>query len=327
MHHNGGHMYTFSAMNTQFLLDGLKKEQCEEAKQYVLQAEATLSRFSSDSELSEINAKKGEWVRVSQLTFQLLKEALLGFQETEGLFNPFLGAEIKKAGYNKSFELLIKEEQKAKILNKADTDFNLPKLQQERHCSAATQVQFDAKNMKINLAKHADLDLGGIAKGWVAQRLAEQFIGGGINAGLIDAGGDIVVWGKEPRQQVWGIEVANPFDPKSGIADLWIEDFTAIATSNVMKRSWLNIDGQRSNHIIDPRTGLSAESDLVQATVLSGNLTKSEQYAKCLLILGSEKGLPFLVKHSPDSAYIVVNKDGTLIASSNLASYCSEWKL
>ena len=316
-------MKTFAAMNTEFLLDGLSEGEAAMAQSMILDAERTFSRFREDSEVSAINRKRGDWTRVSELTFRLLEDAWQAYVATGGIFNPFLGAHLRQAGYDGSFETLS---QKGPARRKEEKD---------KDCSAAPLgcpadqpvLLFDAAAGAVLLAEKAELDLGGFAKGWIAQHTAERLLWSGTKAGLIDAGGDIILWGSEPRQGVWGVEVSHPLNPDDGIADLWLEGMTAMATSNVIKRSWVGSSGRRAHHILDPRTRRPVESDILQATVLTRDLAAAEQYAKSLIILGSAEGIPWLAGQNQAAAYIAVRQDGTILTSDNLSWYCKEWKV
>ena len=316
-------MKTFAAMNTEFLLDGLSEADTATAETMILHGERTFSRFREDSEVSVINRNKGRWTRVSELTFRLLEDAWRAYVVTGGIFNPFLGADLRRAGYDGSFETLS-QTMPTRRKEEKDKDCSATPL----GCPADQPVLlFDAAAGAVLLAETAELDLGGFAKGWIAQYAAERLLWGGAKAGLIDAGGDIILWGREPRQGVWGVEVSHPLNREDSIADLWLEGMTAMATSNVIKRSWCNPSGRRAHHILDPRTRRPVESDILQATVLTRDLAAAEQYAKSLIILGSAEGIPWLAGQNHAAAYIAVRQDGTILTSDNLSWYCQEWKV
>lgn len=312
-------MYEFKAMNTSFLVDGLAKADCEQTERLVRDAEAAFSRFLPASLITYLNGRRGEWVEVDPLTMKLLTDAVLAYQQTDGLFNPFLGSTLQRLGYDQSFE----------TLQPPGSPPNPGCEQPDQHSispgeTPASYLDFDPNNHQVRLSAAVQLDLGGIAKGWIAQYAADQFLLNGVSHGLIDAGGDIVLWGQEPVQQLWGVGVAHPFETRKVIADLWLEGLAAIATSSVMKRRWQRAACQTAHHIIDPRTQAPSQSDIIQATILARDLTTAEQFAKCLIILGSTAGLPWLQKKRPDLGYIAVRKDGAVITSSNLDKYCTE---
>lgn len=315
-------MTNFTAMNTSFLLAGLSDANTARVRKLIDQAENACSRFLADSEVSLVNRNKGHWVPVIPLTYRLLEDAWQAYQHTASIFNPFLGNTLSQFGYNRSFELLPQDFSTA---GDEDERYNFSTELTKNECRP--YLKLDQKTSSVYLDSEAELDLGGIAKGWIAQYAAEQCMLHGAEHGLIDAGGDIVLWGKEPDQQVWGVEVAHPLQADGQIADLWIEGLTAIATSNIIKRSWVSPAGKRVHHVIDPRTGHPVQSDLIQATVLTRDLTLAEQYAKVLLVLGSQAGIAWLTHHCPAAACIVVRVDGTIVTNGNLDLYCTEWEV
>ena len=178
----------------------------------------------------------------------------------------------------------------------------------------------------ICLATDADVDLGGIAKGWTAQKMKNWLLADGVASGLLDAGGDLAVWGKSPENGNWVIELANPFLPEEAIGSFTLHRDCGIATSSSLKRRWKNEDGEIAHHIIDPRIGWSTQTDYVQITLFTPNLTTAEVYAKCLFILGSKNGPQWIQKKLPDAAWIAILQDGSIEISPSLKTYCSNWE-
>ncbi len=308
---------SFRAMNTDFFVAGIPKEKAEEVRCEVEQAEKRFSRFNPDSEISRLTAQSGGWVSVSSPTYDLLHDAVIAFQTTEGLFNPFLGNAMQAIGYDRSFEKIRSGPAKSAMAKKQDAPTTEP---------AEGKIEMNPNRQTVRLEQGIALDLGGLAKGWTAQRAADRLMAQGVVSGLIDAGGDIVLWGNEPEQGLWGIGAADPLGGLEDIAVLWCEGLTAMATSSVVKRSWQR-ERETVHHIIDPRTGEPAVSDLLQVTVLSRDLVTSEQYAKCLIVLGSMKGFSWLAERRPDIAYIAVLRDGTVHISDNIGYYAKEWEV
>lgn len=313
-------MITFEAMNTTFLLAGLSPENNRKVQEMVYYAENTFSRFNPASEISHINQLRQQWVKISPVTFTLLKDAVCAYQETHGIFNPFLGERMEELGYDESFERLTPIVN-APCHNQLGPTTS-PVANSENHLP--TYLEFDQNTSMVRLAPTVALDLGGIAKGWITKHASTELQLLGVKQGLIDAGGDIVLWGQEPRQTLWGVGVANPFGADNDIASLWLEKLTSLATSSIRKRQWQTPDREMVHHILDPHTQEPANSDLCQVTVLSLDLVLAEEYAKCLLILGSKNGFPWIRKQRPELAYIAVTKDGTILTSNNLDNYCSE---
>ena len=188
-------------------------------------------------------------------------------------------------------------------------------------------LEFDFAAQSIRLATGAAIDVGGIAKGWIAQRAANQLVASGVKQGLIDAGGDVVLWGSEPTQGSWGVGIGHPLGLDHDIADLWLEGLTAVATSSVVKRRWQRTGELPAHQILDPHTGSPTCSDLLQTTVIGRDLVAAEQYTKALIILGSAAGSHWITARRPDLAYIMVRNDGAILHSDNLNLYTKDWRV
>jgi thiamine biosynthesis lipoprotein len=318
-------------MNTDFLVAGVPAKAAEEVKSLVELAETRFSRFSPTSEISRLNQTNQTWTVVTALTYDLLVDAAEAYHATGGLFNPFLAEKMRTIGYDQSFENLTP----AKVAQGVNAQQTIVK----RSDPGATQkesifevtlpepLEFDYAAQRIKLATVAAIDVGGIAKGWIAQRAANQLVVRGVKQGLIDAGGDVVLWGSEPAQGSWGVGVGHPQAADHDIADLWLEGLTAIATSSVVKRRWQRSGELPAHHILDPRTGSPACADLLQATVIGRDLVAAEQYTKGLIILGSAAGSRWIAARRPDLAYIMVCSDGAILHSDNLNLYTKDWRV
>lgn len=312
----------FRAMNTEFLVAGLPLALAMAVRRQVELTETKLSRFLPASELSRINRAGRDWTPVSDLTLNALAAAAAAYHRTDGIFNPFLGRCLQRAGYDCSFEMLPQVGRVTDLASGAALA-DPPVIGWD---CGEPPLEVDAAGKQVRLAEGLSLDLGGIAKGWTAQQAADGLIAAGAGCGLIDAGGDVVVWGQDPDQGSWGIGVAHPQGRETDIADLWLTGLTAIATSSVVKRRWI-VGGLPAHHIIDPRTGLPAVSDFLQVTVLARDLTEAEQFAKCLLVLGSETGSAWLAGRRPDLAWIGVQRNGRILHGGALDHFAKEWEV
>jgi len=235
-------------------------ERCEAR---VREAEARFTRFLPASELAHLNAGDGRYLPVSSEMFAMLEAALWAFEESEGLVNAAVLPAMVSAGYDRPFRLGLTEPASA-------APVQLPPLPQLLILDAATR--------SAALAPGAALDLGGIAKGALADLLIEEL---GDNA-VCNLGGDVRIRGTGPERDGWHI----------GLCDHSAVALTegAVCTSGTTRRRW----GQSSHHLIDPRTGLPARTDLAEVSVVTDSALRGEVYAKCAMLLGSAAGLAFL---------------------------------
>lgn len=151
-------------------------------------------------------------------------------------------------------------------------------------------IAWDAGNRQIYLPPGVGLDFGGVAKGWAAQQAVRRLRAYG--PALVDAGGDIAISGLQRDGEGWPVGVADPFQPGADIGVLNLAS-GGVATSGIDYRRWQQ-GGAWKHHIIDPRTGQPAETDLLSVTVIAPSLLEAEMAAKTALISGSQDGLAWL---------------------------------
>ncbi len=264
--------------------------------------EQTLSRFRADSELNRLNQNAGEPVRVSDVLWQVLQVSLYAARQSDGIVTPSLLAALESAGYDRTFEALE------------------PSAMHQRPgwmmVGDWRTIECDAATRSVCLPPGMRVDLGGIAKGWAADQAARRLAE--YAPALIDAGGDIAISGPQINGDRWPIGVADPGEPERNLEVLMIAQ-GAVATSGRDYRRWQR-NGVWQHHIIDPRTGEPAETDVIAATVIAPNALDAEVAAKMVLILGSRAGLDWLENQST-LAGLFVREGGYVIHSQRLEDY------
>jgi len=265
--------------------------------------EDTLSRFKPDSELSRLNRTFDQPVRVSQTMWDVFETALVAEEETSGLVTPTVLDAVIESGYDRSFDLL-------------------PRFQYHHGSAVLTQtspltlVVYDEIERTICLPEGLRLDLGGIAKGWAAHKTADHLKAFGPV--LVDAGGDIAISGLHADGGPWQIGVRNPLSPNEDILTLQLGR-CGVATSGRDRRRWYQ-NGLLQHHIIDPRTGLPAETNILTATVIAPTVMQAEAAAKAALIMGSAEGLDY-IDANPDLAGLFILDFGELLFSQRMGEY------
>ena len=275
---------------------------------YFAEAEARLSRFDAKSELSEVNASAGRWRRVSPLLWEVLDVALAMAAATDGLFDPTLLAGIRATGYDRDFAELAG---RANVVVERDNSGRSGRWQ---------AVNRRAATHEIYLPTGMGLDLGGIAKGVIAKQVVEQLRA--VAPCLVDAGGDLVAGDAPPGWPGWPVAIAAPTSAPFGedaedLATLWLCDRT-LATSGVDFRRWQH-NGQWAHHILDPRSGQPAKTDLVSVSVVARVAAHAEGWAKVALILGAEAGLAALL--SQGLGALLVEQAGGVVMTPALQRY------
>ena len=153
----------------------------------------------------------------------------------------------------------------------------------------------------ISLDDGVRLDVGGIAKGWAADRVLAML--SSAAPALVDAGGDVVVHGR-PRPV--GVETPE------GILTLELRD-GALATSGRDRRAW-RVAGHDAHHLIDPSTGRPADTDIVTVTALGGTAVEAEVRATTLFLAGNAEGAVEEADAAGVPAVVVTDDGRTLLA-------------
>jgi thiamine biosynthesis lipoprotein len=230
-------------------------EALAEGEAWIHRMHDRLTRFSEDSELSRFNAAAGSWVRVSVELGALLRESLRAFEMSDGLVHAGTLEGLLAAGYTRDFTLGGTPTGPA-----PEPPRSLPEL-------------LELRGPEARLTKGAAIDLGGIAKGWLADQLSERL---GAN-NLVNLCGDLMARGGGDNGEGWPVGF--------GDKTVLMKDMAA-ATSGTTKRSW----GPGLHHLIDPRTSRPAVTDLKEVSVLARTATDAEIYAKVALLLGAADG-------------------------------------
>ena len=212
-------------------------------ERWVRRTAQRLTRFSEDSELSQLNAHPGEWRPISDEFASVLHAALDAYAMSRGLVNAAVLPSMMAIGYSRPLAMGAGPA----TLEEAMPLPALPDVLELRPGEARVT---------------AGLDLGGIAKGWMADGLA-GILGPGC---LVNLGGDLRANGE------WPVDVAG--------TALLLRD-QAAATSSVRKRCWGDV-----HHLIDPRTGLPARTGVSDVSVVTNTAFEAEVVAKTALLLG-----------------------------------------
>lgn len=270
---------------------------------WVETVEASLSRFRAESELSRLNDHVGSWVDVSPTLYTAIAQARRAARVTDGLVTPLVLPALLAAGYDRSFEALRQ--------SSPDTR-SRPGPREPDYLAALTRwhaIQLDAEGGRVRLP--GPLDLGGTAKGWTAEIIADRLSAHGVC--LVDLGGDIV-----GRGGPWPVELHDPFQPDTPFATFSLLD-RAVATSGTDFRRW----GAGEHHIIDPRRGTPADTDLLSVTVIHPDAVLAEAFAKAVLLQGGLDGLAWLA-HFPDAAGLAFDHDARVLATENIKRYITQ---
>jgi thiamine biosynthesis lipoprotein len=271
------------------------------------------SRFLPDSELSWLNDDPRERVPVSALMARFAQAVVIAGSLTSGLVDATLLERIERAGYTSDLPHPIP-------LARA---LELAPERSPAHAAARPrwqQIDVDMATRTVTRPPGVRLDSGGLAKGLFADVLAESLAPHASFA--VNCAGDLRVGGAHDLARP--IHVESPFDGST--LHTFRLAHTAVATSGIGRRSWLDADGRPSHHLLDPSTGRPAFTGVVQATALAPSALMAEIHAKAAVLGGpgdARASLPYGgVIVFDDGSHRVVEPPAT-VTLSQLSAYAA----
>lgn len=271
----------------------------EEARELVDTYENMFSISIQDSDVAKLNAAQGKPLAVSAETYELIQKSMEISERTEGLFDISIYPLVKAWGFTTESYRVPDEKERKKILKVIDSG----------------KIQL-SDNATVCLPKEMQIDLGGIAKGYVSQKLVELFRDKGAAAAVISLGGNVQTYGKKPDGTPFTVGITNPQDGTSVLGTIEVGE-KAVITSGSYQR-YFEKDGVTYHHIMDKRTGAPAESDLTSVTILSDNGESADSLATALFIMGKEKAIAFDEKNE-DIQCILIDKENQVWTSEGIA--------
>lgn len=235
--------------------------------------ESLLSRTREGSDVWRINHSRGSSVEVSDDTAALISLAQDYYELSDGAFD------ITVAPFTALWDF---QDQPGSI--PADSDL----------AAAQTHVGFPLLHIEGNTVTLSDpdaaVDLGGIAKGYIADRLKEFLKSRGISSGYINLGGNVLTIGTKPGGVPWNIGIRKPFAEASELIRTVEADDISIVTSGTYER-YFEKDGTIYHHILDPASGWPVQNGLQSVTVLSSSSAEGDALSTTCFVLGLERGM------------------------------------
>lgn len=280
----------FGTLNSILIFDEHALSILEEIKKCMLQIHQKFSFFDSGSEISQINQHAGiHPVAVQEDTFDLLTQARYYARETKGAFDVTAGS-------------------MSELWRKAISSAHLPTKEQIAFCKAhcdINQLELDkAHGTAFLREKGMKLDLGGIVKGYAADKARSMLLSQGIQNAQLNFGGTVVAIGKMQK-----VGIQNPYQ-KTGIsmASIVLKN-KAVVTSGSYERYFM-YGGRRLHHIIDPRTGKPSCSGLLSVSLIGENAAMLDALATGVYCLGKKESGSILRRHAISAVF--VTEDGSV---------------
>lgn len=266
--------------------------------------EQMISAHRPDSDIDQINQSAGlSGVIVSEEVAHLITQSQHYYEQSEGLFDISIGALVTlwNIGSDEaavpSFDLIDDALEKV--------DFR--------------KVQWNEENREIFLPhKGMQIDMGGIAKGYIADQVKAYFMDHGISHGILNVGGNVIVIGEKPHVGPWRIGIRDPQGtPSDTICGVTITD-CSVVSSGVYER-FFEQDGVRYHHILNPFTGFPEDNELLSTTIISKYSIDGDALSTSTFLLGLNRSSQ-LIDSLSDVEAIFVTKDHQIFVTHGLAS-------
>lgn len=251
--------------------------------------ENTLSKTVEGSDVWNINHAGGQPVTVSDDTIALLETALRASELSDGAFDVTI-APVTALWDFTSGEAVLPDD--------ADIQAALPLVDY-------TQIKVEGNT--VTLPAGMMIDLGGIAKGYIADELAAFLREQGVTSADLNLGGNVITIGRKPDGTAWRIGVQNPHGSRDeSILILNLVDATVVTSGNYER--YFELDGVRYHHILDPKTGYPVSNGLASVSIITQSSMYADALSTACYVLGLEEGMA-LIEELEDVEAIFITED------------------
>lgn len=266
-----------------------------EAEIHRLDALLSISRENSD--IYRLNQDKS--ADISSETADLLRRAIDLSEATGGAFDPTVYPLMELWGFSGDTQRVPEDQEIQQALNQVGTQYIWELYPKKNNVS------------HVALSPQCSLDFGGIAKGYTAQMVLDTLETAGIESAVISLGGNVGLLGTKPDGSPWIVAVEKPDGSGETAATLSIPggERTYCVTSGAYQR-YFQEDGVTYHHILDPKTGYPAETDLLSVTIVSKNGTEADALSTALFVMGFEEAVAFWQAGQYDFELVLITEEG-----------------
>ena len=277
------------------------KKVAEQSIQLIDKIEQIMSFYKTSSQISQINRNAGQsWINVSSELFLVVEESKRYARLTKGIFDISVAALTALWQYYGRLGEVPPEGLIEKTLKLVDYE----------------GILLDEENKKVKLEREGQkIDLGGIAKGYAANRIIELYRETGIKSGIINLGGNVSLLGSRYNGTSWGVGIQNPSRDRGKCLGITLLADTSVVTSGDYER-FFQQGNRLYHHILNPYTGYPAKSKLRSVTVIHPDSMLADVLATTIFILGMENGIE-LIKHF-DGVELIIITDKRIYLSRSL---------
>ena len=254
-----------------------------------------------ETALNEVNDRSGEWVTVPEEVAEMTLEALEVAKDSNQAFEPTIGPVVNLWKIGLGGDSVPSDEAIQKAIRSVDY--------------RKVEVRETSDGWQIRVAPGQNLDMGGIAKGYIGQKLAELLRNQGAEHALLDLGGNVVTLGGKSEDRPWRIGLQRPDQARNTYFAVVSAKDVSVITSGAYER-YFEKDGKRYGHILDAKTGRPVVTDIASVSLIDVNGAKADAWCTALFAMGWDKALNLLKKRK-DLKAVVMNANLKTVWISN----------
>ena len=283
-------------------IDSLSKAQniADEATLIMHKFEETLSFFKENSEVGILNKKASKgFTKVSEDTFVILQNAAYYSKLTDGIFDITIAPLVKEWAINSDKPRILNDNRVKELLDLVDYE---------------DVVLNEVNSTAMLLRENQKIDLGGIAKGYIADKIIEFYKNNNIESAIINLGGNIKVLGRKNKSELWNVGILEPKKHSENIICSIEVEHKSVVTSGGYERAF-EYNNESYCHILNPQNGYPVKTDLKSITIVSDLSIEGDALSTPLLIMGKDKAYEFMRKNNisgimvTDKNEIILTKD------------------
>lgn len=261
------------------LYDGGNQKVLDKAFKKIVEIEDSVSINKENTEITKLNESAGiDKVKLSDLSYDILKKGIEYSRLSNGSYDITIGPLVKL------WSIGLED---AKVPSKEEINDTIGYIDYNN-------IKIDDSTKEAFLTKKGmEVDLGSIAKGYAADEVAKILKQEGINSAIIDLGGNIYALGSKNSDNNWKIGIQDPFNDRGQIVGAIEVSDKTVVTTGIYER-FIEEDGVKYHHILDPKTGYPYETDIAGVSIIADNSIDADALSTLTFTKGLKEGLKFV---------------------------------